>query len=174
MQKLKRNYFSNLWSWNTRQPAYPGVLSALLNIFRMRNRETGLKVITVTGEPGARNATSVTRVWHLLENDQGTSSRLVSSRRTLVVTDFYYVSYVRLRTTSRPRLNPHLAEASSSGVRLTPRAQPIYSSRNQRASLAARADHFCIFGYLFYFVSRLGATQTNSRDLISVCILSSI
>ncbi|CAL1680744.1 unnamed protein product [Lasius platythorax] len=39
----------------------------------MRNRETGLKVITTPGEPGIRNATSVTRDWHLLENDQGTS-----------------------------------------------------------------------------------------------------
>ncbi|EFN62175.1 hypothetical protein EAG_12288 [Camponotus floridanus] len=40
---------------------------------RMRNRETGPKVITTAGEPGVRNATSVTRDWHLLENDQGTS-----------------------------------------------------------------------------------------------------
>ncbi|KYQ59251.1 hypothetical protein ALC60_01837, partial [Trachymyrmex zeteki] len=48
---------------------------------RMRNRETGLKVIVTTGEPAARNATSMTRDWHLLENDQGTSPTGIPSER---------------------------------------------------------------------------------------------
>jgi len=63
------------------QPIYSNELSALLNIFRMRNRETGLKVITTTGEPDARNATSVTRDCHLLENDQGTSPAGIPGER---------------------------------------------------------------------------------------------
>lgn len=163
-------------SWGTRQPAYPGELSTLLNIFRMRNRETGLKVIATTGGPGAKNATSVTRDWHLLENDQGTSpTGIPDERRRWLLLCFLH------SLTHKPRglaLIPTPLEAPSSGVRLTPRVQPIYSNRNHRASLAARADIFAFLDIPFFSLRRDGGHEWKLCDRFAIlslaCILSSI
>lgn len=151
----------------------------------MRNRKTGLKVITTN--PASRNATSVTRAtgtfWRTIKGNVVVAvgvfldNRCVTPSLNLLLCPRYVRSHLAGLALIPSVLLPlaaHSTEASSSGVWLTPRAMSIYGSRDQRAPAASY--RLFLPKYLFFFFCfkrdrRDGRfVHEQIRDLISACV----